>query len=353
MGFALKTSWRLQVLVCSLPLFLFFIIYLFFIPESPMWLYSKEKYDKAEKILKNFARANGKDPSVVVLSPIQPERSSSRAISEQSCASPLSLSHELGLDTEALVDDQSPTEKSNESLLDLFKTWPAFMLTSGQISAWFTVSLVYFGLTFDVGNIGGDSYVNSMLLAIIEFPVWLVSFAMNRFGRKSTFYVTLLLSSAACLTLPFTKPIADGHFQIAFAMVGKCMAAAAFDLLFTYTPELYPTVLRGSGLFLCTAAGRIATIFAPFVTDLDYGIYDCTPYIIFSAFGFVTSVFIIFYGIETLERPLSTTLQEFYKVAREGGAKKEVVKNSVMNGSYNGVPPTDERVTDAATIVSA
>ena len=50
----------------------------------------------------------------------------------------------------------------------------------------------------------------------------------------------------ACLILPFTEPVAGGSFQIGFAMVGKSMATAAFDLLFTYTPELYPTVLRGA-----------------------------------------------------------------------------------------------------------
>ena len=335
MGYASKTSWRLQLLIVSLPLIAFFLLYLFVLPESPMWLYSKEKTGKAEKILKNFAKLNGRDPSMIVLSPLEKEdRRESRAASEMSCSSPLSLSHELGLDDEGLIDDK-PAEEHNESILDLFRTWHACMLTIGQICAWFAVALVYYGLTFDAGNIGGDSYVNSTLLAIIEIPVWLISFVMNIFGRKRTFYVCLLLSSAACVILPFTEPLAHGNFQIAFAMVGKCMAAAAFDLLYTYTPELYPTVLRGTGLLLCSASARIATILAPFITDLKYGMYDCTPYIIFSASGFISSIFIIIYGIETLGKPLSITLQEFYKVAKEGGAKIEDMKSSHDHDSVN------------------
>ena len=89
----------------------------------------------------------------------------------------------------------SPEEPESVSLIDLFRTFPAFMLSVGQICSWFTVSLVYYGLTFGVDGISGNAYLNSILLALCEFPVWFVSFAMDKYGRKTSFYVCLILSS--------------------------------------------------------------------------------------------------------------------------------------------------------------
>ena len=285
-----------------------------FVAESPMWLHSKKRYNEAEKVLRQFAKLNGKDPSLIVLldeaGMLEQNKNSSRTDPDAQKVKP-----------------KSNSEQENAFVLDLFKTFPAFMLSMGQVCSWFTVSLVYFGLTFGVADISGDEYLNSVLLALCEFPVWLVSFPMDKFGRKVTFYVCLILASVACLILPFTKPVNGGSFQIAFAMVGKCMATAAFDLLYTYTPELYPTVLRGSGLLLCSAAGTTATILAPFITKLDYGIYNFTPYIIFAAFGFTSSLFIILYGNETLGRPLLNTKEEFFLAAGKRGFRKGNLAN--------------------------
>ena len=206
------------------------------------------------------------------------------------------------------------------------------MVSLGQISAWFAISLVFYGLIFGVGNIGGDEYLNSALLAAVEIPVWFMCFAMNYFGRKPVFLCCLIISSVACAILPFTKPLADGNVQIVFALISKCMAAGGFNLLYTYSPELYPTVLRGTGLLLCSAAARVAVIIAPFVTDLDYGPYDCTPYIIFASSGAFASVFVIFYGPETLNKPLSNTIKDFYEFC--GGSTISV---EVSDESQHGI----------------
>ena len=298
-GYLLKSSWRLQIILVStapIPILMAFVA---FVAESPMWLHSKKRYNDAEKVLRQFAKLNGKDPSIIV------------------------LSDEVGLLAQNINSSRTETDvpqvkmransdQEKASLLDLFKTFPAFMVSIGQICSWFTTSLVYYGLTFGVADISGDEYLNSALLALCEFPVWLVSFPMDKFGRKVTFYVCLILASVACLILPFTKPVAGGSFQIAFAMVGKCMATAAFSLLHTYTPELYPTVLRGSGLMLCSAKGMSAIILAPFIAELNYGIYNCTPYLIFAFLAFASSLFIIVYGRETLGKPLLNTKEEFF-----------------------------------------
>ena len=49
-GYLFHDSWRWQLAVLVFPLFPYFIIFTFLLPESPLWLYSNFKYAKAEKV---------------------------------------------------------------------------------------------------------------------------------------------------------------------------------------------------------------------------------------------------------------------------------------------------------------
>lgn len=59
-----------------------------------------------------------------------------------------------------------PTEKSNNSdsvnVLDLFKTKQIRKKTLLLFVIWFSVYLVYYGLVLNLGNIGGNLYINSV-----------------------------------------------------------------------------------------------------------------------------------------------------------------------------------------------
>ena len=335
-GYAFKNSWRYQVLTVSLAIIPIFIFAVIFVPESPLWLHSKGRYRKAQEVLRLLAKLNNRDPSIIVLGDETSQDADANDFNSSIVSNSVSEDEQISIsDTQELINevDQANSELT-VSIVDLFRTGPAIMLSLGQISAWFSVSLVFFGLIFGVGEIGGSIYLNSALLSGVEIPVWFICFAMNYCGRKPTFLACLILSSLACLILPFTQPLAEGHVQIAFAMVGKCMAAGGFNILYTYSPELYPTVLRGTGLLLCSAAARVAVIIAPFVTNLSYGPYDCTPYIIFAACGFLSSVFVFFFGPETLNKPLSNTIKDFYTFAADHRNVSVPISNEVSQHDY-------------------
>ena len=55
-------------------------------------------------------------------------------------------------------------------------------------------------------------------------------------------------------------------------MTGKCGGAAAFNTVFNYTAELYPTVVRSTGLGLSAMAGRIGGIAAPMVNTIHHSV---------------------------------------------------------------------------------
>ena len=337
-GFILKDSWRYQVLSVSLATIPLFVFYFFLVPESALWLHSKGRLEEAQTVLRWFAKLNNRDPSLIVLVGNEISENPNAKLPIVAFSNFPSATEndsvEISTAERQIFIDSEKDEKNPEitaSIIDLFKTRPAVMLSLGQISGWFSISLVYYALAFGVGNISGNVYINSILLSAVEAPAGCICFAMNRFGRKPTFLACLMVSSIACVVLPFTKPLADGSFQIVLAMIGKSMAAGGFNLLHTYSPELYPTVLRGTGLLLGSASARVALILAPFVTDLKYGPYNCTPYIISAICGVLSFVFIFFFGHETLNKPLSNTIEEFYNFAADLGSKKGVTRQSALH----------------------
>jgi hypothetical protein len=48
-------------------------------------------------------------------------------------------------------------------------------------------------------------------------------------------------------------------------ILGKCGSAGCFEIIYNYTVEMYPTVVRTTGLGLCSMAGRFGGILAPLV----------------------------------------------------------------------------------------
>ena len=66
-------------------------------------------------------------------------------------------------------------------------------------------------------------------------------------------------------------PYADPYiYQVLCSLIGKFFAAGNFDVVFSYTAELFPTSSRSSSIGLCSTFGRIGSMLSPIIANLVF-----------------------------------------------------------------------------------
>lgn len=76
-----------------------------------------------------------------------------------------------------------------------------------------------------------------------------------------------LSSNAFSYFLPFASPELY-YLATALVMVGKFGVTAAFAMVYVYTAELYPTVVRNMGVGVSSTASRLGSILSPYFVYL-------------------------------------------------------------------------------------
>lgn len=67
------------------------------------------------------------------------------------------------------------------------------------------VSMTYYGLSLNTGNLAGDFYLNFFLTAVMDFPAYTMCLMlMDRWGRKKCHCSAMILGGIACLSTILT-----------------------------------------------------------------------------------------------------------------------------------------------------
>ncbi|KAG7295860.1 hypothetical protein JYU34_020944 [Plutella xylostella] len=280
-------DWRNLALTTTLP-FVCFFLYLWPMPESPRWLLARGQFEKAEAILKNMARINGKSLPANYMVHLRRKYESDKA------------KHEL---------EKEKTRKYG--ILDLFRTPNLRKKTIIITFIWFTNTSVYVGLSYYAPVLGGDEFLNFFLAGLVELPTYLFLWpAMERLGRRWTLCMSMVVGGVACLTTFLVQH--ETYVTLALYCIGKMGISSSFVVLPLMASELYPTVVRGLGMSLSSVLGMLGPIFIPLVNYLGSDIM-VLPLIIMGALlvaGGIASLLLP----ETLNQHLPQTLEDGEKM---------------------------------------
>ncbi|KAK2491624.1 hypothetical protein MC885_001901 [Smutsia gigantea] len=160
-----------------------------------------------------------------------------------------------------------PSEAKKHTLLDLFHDRSSGTRTLTVWLVWFTGCLGFYWFSLGSVSLGGSEYLTLFLMGAVEIPAYVfVCVGMDSLGRRVLGF-SLVSSAVSCGGI---SVIPKGYriWTVAAAMAGKCSTGAAFGLIYLYTAELYPAIMRslamGSGSMVCRTGG----IVAPFCVHL-------------------------------------------------------------------------------------
>jgi hypothetical protein len=96
-------------------------------------------------------------------------------------------------------------------------------------------------------------------------------------------------------------------FSLIFMLAGKASIQGAFNILYIFTSELYPTIIRNSAVGLCSMIGRVGAGTAGYIAILSDVTLPIVPMAIFCLFSLFAGCLVYFLP-ETRDLPLPDTL---------------------------------------------
>ncbi|XP_013397301.1 solute carrier family 22 member 15-like isoform X1 [Lingula anatina] len=253
-------QWKTFVMITSLAPPVVLWLFFRFLPESPRWLAMHDRLDEAKETIDAIARSNKKPaPDMIALQ---------KAIDEEKRRS----AHE-----------------SKYSFWDLFRTPLLTRYTLILMFVWFVQAAMYYGLSLNVRNLPGDIYINTVLLALVDWPATAsTAYLNNKIGRRPTMFMFMLIGGLAVFSVMFVgvagKLETMGTLVTVLALLGKLGVSAAWVVSYLYTAELYPTVVRSIACGAASISGRIGGVAAPQFAYLSSVALEL-PFIIFGSFA--------------------------------------------------------------------
>lgn len=201
----------------------------------------------------------------------------------------------------------SSVEQPSANLSDLFRTPNLRQKTLNVCLNWFANSLVYYGLSLGVGSLPGNPFLILFINAIVEIPSYItVVILLDKLGRRSITSFLMLLGGICCIV---AVHMAKGEtMTTTVVMMGKLFIAGSFAVIYNYSAELFPTVVRNSAMGLGSMCARLSGALTPLISLLD-SFDPKVPAIIFGVVSIVSGLWTLFLP-ETMNQPMPESLKD-------------------------------------------
>ncbi|KAK3098411.1 hypothetical protein FSP39_019225 [Pinctada imbricata] len=241
-------DWRWLQLALAAPM----IISVFYwwkavLPESPRWLISRGRTEEAMKIIRKMASVNKK---------------------------------ELSEDIKTIKVEEENDEGLIAIMKSLFQSKTLVIRWIIVLINWFVISFIYYGVTLNISFLGEDLYLTFFINAIVETVGYCLQYFIYKTGRKKMYLTTMFAMGVFFVTSVFTDLYLDpdsdlAWITVALTMIGKMFISLVYGIIYVFTGELFPTVVRGGVLGVCAFSAAIGSLITPYLYELDINMdYD-------------------------------------------------------------------------------
>ena len=276
-------GWQIAFFIGALPAVYVFMIRLH-MPESVRYLISKNRIGEAQEIV-------------------------------------LMLEKKLHVASEPFAKELSDVEKGTSTVAE-----PKFSsLWSGMFArrtlmlwlAWFGINFSYYGIfmwlpsiVFQQGFTVVKTFEYVLIMTLAQLPgYYCAAWLVDVIGRKYTLSLFLLISGVASYF--FGNAATPGEL-LAWGAAMSFFNLGAWGVLYTYTPELYPTAIRALGSGWAAGFGRIGSMIAPAMVGMMIGssMSSSSIFMLFAGVFLAVSLIVVTLGIESRQKSLEEIADE-------------------------------------------
>lgn len=276
-------GWRNIFLILAAPVVIVLLIRLF-LPESPRWLEHAGHLQRSRATTEFIERRVAKSLRIAVL-PL-PRHLAEPALPRLGFIAALR---------------QLLTPPYAQRTMMIWGVWFFALLGFYGLNSWLSVLLQSSG--FEVAR----SLYYTVLISLGGLPGFVfTAWAVEALGRKTICLINLIGGGLmACLYGHFAT---IGVSEVLLIGSGLCMQFFLFGMfavLYTWTPELYPTSSRATGTGFATAVGRIGSLIGPTLSGVILPVAGQNGVFALGALSFLLAAAIaLVFGLETRGRTL-------------------------------------------------
>lgn len=180
----------------------------------------------------------------------------------------------------------------------LFILWGALVYTYHGIFLW--LPSIY-SKQFNLADV--TSIWWTLIVTLFQVPgYYSASYLLDRIGRKRVLIIYLIIAGVASMLLSLKVDI---MWIFTWSSIISFFNLGAWAGLYAYTPELYPTEIRGTGSGAAASFGRLMGVLAPSITGYLFASSGLTgPFTVFSLVHVFAGLSVIILGVETMGRSL-------------------------------------------------
>ena len=270
-------GWKMAFLIGSLPALYVFIIRLH-MPESVRYLIAKKRISEAKDII-------------------------------------LDLEKRLHVESQPFDNELLPAEAGTA---ENEQAGPGALWSGKYIRrtimlwlAWFGIVFSYYGIfmwlpsiVFQQGFAVVKTFEYVLIMTLAQLPgYYCAAWLVDVIGRKYTLSIFLLMSGVASY---FFGNAGSSETLLLWGATMSFFNLGAWGVIYTYTPELYPTSMRALGSGWAAGFGRIGGMIAPALVGIMIGnqLGIDKVFMMFAAVFIVVSVVVLGMGVETRQKQL-------------------------------------------------